>query len=363
MRANWCSSNAACRRLCTTAAWHIKTAAGHPLARPSNSPLAPQPRPASPRTAQESISAHAARGPAPVHALYSTTTPGQVESVRIFKRLRWQLQGCVEAWPPSPVLRRFEEQIGWPANQASFEATGSIVDLVPGAAEVLARAQAPPGAWQRCQSAAELEAAVASVRRRQRQWWREHGGGDGGSGDGGGSEAGGSGALPKDWLPWAYDIISIGSDECREILEGRSPDGAEVWLLRAGAVGGGGGTADAAAASGGAGRQAPGQPMAGRRDEGTGEWDAVMVTANSKQFRRRAAGALVSGPRLVAACAARVAATSPHFLCFFDQGARYWGTPGEGLPRRALPGLYAASESSLPTSIYYVFAKPAAECA
>ncbi|KIY92903.1 hypothetical protein MNEG_15060, partial [Monoraphidium neglectum] len=281
----------------------------------------------------EAASAHAvAAGPSPAHTLYSTTGPEQAASIQIFKRLGWHLRGCVELWPPSSALGQFEKKIGWPATQASFDKTGSMVEMMPGAAELLARRAAPPGAWRRCEGVRELAAALESVRRRQRRWWRAHGAGkSAAAGDGDGGDA----PLP-DWLPWVYDVFGARSSDCKEIFDG-SWAGAEVWLLPAGA-------ADA--------------PRAG---EDNGEWDAVVLLAPSKLFRRQAMGAVVARPDLIAPCVARAAEGSPHFVCFIDQGARYWGAPAEGADTTAWPELYR--HVAAPLFCYYVLNKPASEIA
>jgi hypothetical protein len=357
-----------------------------------------------------------------VSRLLSTTGPSQAASVRIFQRLGWRLDGCVEAWPPYPALYAFEAEIGWPGVQADREVHGSLLDRLPGAAGAVAAGGAGRAReWVRCRDAAQLATAVADVRLRQRAWWRARrrerrqagaaeeaavAAADAAAAAAAaaaaeeeeeeeeeeGMEEGGEAA--KDWLPWVYDVMGTRSSEAAELLaSGHGADG--VWLLPAAGCAGGGagdagsvassgsssssrssssssraygeGGADEAAAGGGGSSSCCSQhsiPDGSSQDGGRegATWDAVLVISPSKMFRRLAAGALVAGPGNVAACIARAAERGPHFVAFIDQGARYWGPPCEGGDRGAWPELYHL-EGSAPSSSYYVFSKPPAAAA
>jgi hypothetical protein len=306
------------------------------------------PAPAAPRRSQEAAAEALGRAERPPRALMSTTADYQSTMVRMFDRMGWRMRGCVEMWPPSAALHAFEAAIGWPGARASFD-DPMLPAALPGARERLAAAAAPPGAWRRCACAAELAAAVASVRRRQAAWWRARGAeaaaGGGGGGGGGGLTLCDGFEDDLQWLPWTYDVIGVASDDARRLLGGRWEGGGGIWLLPAGwERGGGGGGGGGGAAAGG----------------GGGEFDAVVVSAPSKLMRRHCGGVLASGPAAIEAGLARVAAGEPHFICFVDQGARYWGKPREAADRGAWPGLYAEVAGAAPSESFYVYDKPLA---
>jgi hypothetical protein len=259
----------------------------------------------------------------------------------------------VELWPQYSVLHDYEARIGWPAVQASAEEHGAMVDLIPGAAEALARAALPEGAWERCRDAERLAAAVEGVRRRQRAWWSGHRrrrGQQQQERDEDAEAAAAAGELDqfKDWLPWTYDVIGVGGVEAAEMLEDES---CGFWLLKAGAVDGVGdddGGSGSNNSSGSAGTE--------QKQQADDEFEAVVVLSHSKLFRRQCAGILAASPAHIAPCIARAAAAGPHFICFIDQGAHYWGPVEEGADRGAWPPLYR--DVHAPSSSYYVYAKP-----
>lgn len=247
--------------------------------------------------------------------------------------------------------------------QAVLQQHGSVVDVVPGARELLERgARREGGAWQRCKSMEQLAEAVGCVRRQQRCWWGVHRRRRGGVGAAAGGcreeheereEDGGLGL--KDWLPWVYDVMGVRGSECREMLDS-SADSCGIWLLRSGSCAAGSAPPTAAdeGASNGSCRFSVSSDA--DADDVTTEWDAVVVVGHSKLFRRMAAGVVVASPDHIAPCAALAASRGPHFMCFIDQGARYEGHPAEGADPAAWPELYRACAA--PTSNFYVYVNP-----
>jgi len=332
---------------------------------------------------QEAIDTHLSADPS-VTALVSTTIPQQAATIRIFDRQGWSMQGVVECWPPYSVLHEYEERVGWPAVQASLELHGPMLDLVPRAGDVLSKAAV--GGWQRCRSVDQLAAAVQSVRRRQRVWWRDHrrlqqGGSlikDGSSSSedsdiaaaAGLDSTGDAGRANQqrqkdtsaqrqlqddkhtDWLPWVYDVLGVQGSEVAEMMADES---CGFWLLPAAAVEKNG--SSTAATAGNAAQ--PGLQSSSSGGSGSGGeegWGAVVVLAHSKKFRRLCAGVLAATPDHITPSIARVAAAGPHFMCFMDQGARYCGPVEEGADRAAWPELYTGCVA--PSSSFYVYVKP-----
>lgn len=69
--------------------------------------------------------------PAAVRSLHGATTLHQPASIRIFEKLGFERQHCVEVWPPYPALTRYEKTIGFPERAAGDDSPG-LAEFIPG---------------------------------------------------------------------------------------------------------------------------------------------------------------------------------------------------------------------------------------
>lgn len=160
-----------------------------------------------------------------VRHLLSVTIESNAAMRRCFARRGFQQQRPVVAWPTWPVAHAAAEQLGQAAWQAELQQQSgerppsSFLEALPAARAAVKTAAAASllPHWRRCESVAELEAALLHQRRHAVE----------------AAEGAAAAAQPPatshafHWVPAEYELLPAGGDEARQLVEqGR------VWLLR-----------------------------------------------------------------------------------------------------------------------------------
>lgn len=316
-------------------------------------------------------------------SITSATVPANAAAIRLFAGLGFTCTHTVDVWPSFAALTAYERAVGFQPGVTPMRWNAPhMLDHIPGAHDQLASTDsaacsADDWCWSECKSQAELEAAVASIRRRQRQL-------------NAGLRAVPEPEAPQSWLPWAYEMQPTDSAWCKEQLQAGA-----VWLLRrrnsshaAGGInsnnslsssssggssiggsnrlikaqgkhGGGGGTGDDDASSRLTDDEDEPLVWEGGSHHHALQCEAVVVLADSAEFRRRAASVLVADSsatgELLRTALQFAASREPHFVAFCDRGSCH-GSVSD--PAESLPELLTATG---PASCFLVYAQRCCE--
>ncbi|KAL4457696.1 hypothetical protein ABPG75_012561 [Micractinium tetrahymenae] len=289
-----------------------------------------------------------------VAALLSVTVPDNGTMRGIFARRGFRQQCQVVNWPPYAIAREVHRQLTQaPAAGDERQQPASFLDVLPSAAGVVQNeaAQQLLPIWRRCQSQAELEAALL-VLRQQRMGVIPA---VGPSSAAGGAQAGGAAAPAQaaqlqptsnafHWLPEEFELLPANSAQAEELLKQ-----GEVWLLPAGAD-----TAAAASApvafaeAGGAAWQPQDEPLRQQllhqqqalqeADAQSSALPAVLAVHGPGGWGMRHAGIVAASQAALDSALLLAAEVAPDCCCFyvdrcerFDHDALWHSTAGDRL--------------------------------